>query len=162
MTKLILKFLLLCFSLSAQVNAFDSFEIESEKLGSAVGCEEPKIRFATSRWSGLYTCVGGFAQNVELIVNEKPGSGTVSDVALVWSDWRLDTGYGLRPSRKTANAWLRAIVAIYVPQNSERIIAAFSSNKNLKIETEEHIVEYTYRIGPSIDERKLVIKEKDG
>jgi hypothetical protein len=162
MNKLKLQLFLICLFLAIQVKAFDGFEVESEKVGIAVGCEEPRIRLPSLRWSGLYSCVGGEAGNVKVTVTEEPETGDVSEVALTWSDWRQDTGYGIRPSRQTARAWANAIASMYAPAHLQQLTAAFSSNQDLVLETEKYVVQFTYRVGPSIDERRLAVSEKNG
>jgi len=161
MNTLKLQFFILCLFLMTQGKAFDGFDGESEKVDIAVVCEEPRIRLPSSRWSGLYSCVSGEARNVEVTVAEELGTGRVSEVSLTWSDWRQDTGYGIRPSGRTAKAWVNAIASMYAPAHLQKLTTVFSSNQDFVLETERYVFQFTYRIGPSVDERKLIISEKD-
>ncbi|MCG6202511.1 hypothetical protein [Psychromonas antarctica] len=148
--------------ISGFVNAdvFDNFRSESDHVTKEIGCAKPKLITGNKDLAGLYGCIAGVGETVKLFINEKVGTGKVNNVKLMWNDWTKDLGDGLHTDQFLAKKWVSVVATMYAPKQVEEVVSTFFNSKNKKIESSTHIIEYTYYVGPAIDERLLTITSK--
>lgn len=139
--------------------AFDSFNDEIYKVSHEIKCNSGKI----SKESGLpdlWGCILPGAEVLKVFINED-GSGGVENVKIMWNDWTRDTGYGLHTDREVAMAWVSALSTIYAPESVDKVMDAFSGNRDIKIDGNGYSLSYTYFRGPAIDERLITITKEN-
>lgn len=139
--------------------AFDSFNDEIYRVSHEIKCNSGKI----SKESGLpdlWGCILPGAEVLKVFINED-GSGGVENVKIMWNDWTRDTGYGLHTDREVAMAWVSALSTIYAPESVDKVMDAFSGNRDIKIDGNGYSLSYTYFRGPAIDERLITITKEN-
>jgi hypothetical protein len=138
-------------------NDFRSFKTEVERVTTALNCPRPKLTPGYSMFGALYGCVIGRAQTVKVFINEQRGSGEVANVKLMWNDWYKDAGYGLHADRAEARRVAGVIIGLYGSKIKDQLMTALFSNENVTLKAEPFRFVYTYKRGPKIDERLLVV-----
>lgn len=137
-----------------------SFLDIAETIAEEFNCSESKVTQGNDYLGDLYGCVGGTAETIKIFVNEIPRTGEVENIKFIWNDWTLDKGYGVHADKQKAKEWLQQFLALYAPDTTKNVAEVFFGSSNDKIETKSRVFQYTYRQGPSVDERKLVVSEK--
>lgn len=154
-------FVFLAFVLCATSSfAFDTFNEESKRITASVKCQKPKITPGNDTWGALYGCIGGSSETVKIFINEQLGSGQVENVKFMWNDWTGDGGYGLHADKALAKAWVSVFGTLYAPQKVDQVIKTFFGTKDSAIDGGSHVLKFTYRPGPGIDERLFVVVRK--
>ena len=138
---------------------FLQFENEVEFLTNVANCSSPKTIPAEAGLGRLFGCIEGKAQTAKLFVNEKAGKGKVANVQLMWNDWVKNVGHGLHADKPEAKRLLSIVLTRYASQQKQEIEKAFFQNKNRTFNAGRFTLKYSYRRGPAIDERLLVIEE---
>lgn len=136
------------------------FRSEGRRAMEKIACISPKITPAGFGEGALYGCIQGTAQTAKLFINEEPETGAVKNIKVMWNDWFQDVGYGVHPDASEAHLMVKALASLYVPDLERKLVAAFFADINAAFESEDFTVVYTYRRGPKIDERLLVLTPK--
>lgn len=143
----------------AEVVRFEPFRQEVAALERAASCRG-KLTPAGDGLGALYGCIKGRAQTAKLFVNERVGTGQVGNVKVMWNDWFQDRGSGVHADRAEAAELVAAVLSRYAPRTRVRIADAFFANVGVTFNDGAFAFTYTYRRGPAIDERLLVITQK--
>ena len=142
-------------------NSFVSFSTERTKVSAYLACPKPKLNQASGNLGALYSCIGGKAETVKFFVNELPNSsGRVKNVKFLWNDYTKNTGEGIHADAGVARQWAGLLAEMYAPNQKPQILKAFVGNADKVIESPTHVLTYTYRRGPAIDERMYVVTKK--
>lgn len=152
--------LLACALFSLNGAAFDRFSAETQRVTGKIKCSHPKITPGSGSWGALYGCVGGRSQTVKWFINEEAGTGKVKNVKFMWNDWTKDGGFGTHADKALARAWVSVLGTMYAPRKVDEVLNAFFSDSGTTIDGESHLLKYTHRSGPGIDERMIVVVEK--
>ncbi len=139
------------------------FKKYSEEISLAqliLDCSREKNIAANNDFGALYICSLGKAKTARWFVSEKPKTGEVQSIGLMWVDWRVDNGYGIRADWKEVEEALDFLIGWYVPTSRNDLTKAFWDSKNEDISTSDFIVYYTFKPGIEKDERLVVIQEK--
>ncbi|KAA5600458.1 hypothetical protein [Blastochloris sulfoviridis] len=141
----------------AFADGFLVFPQETKSLSGAVKCNGKVTR--TDGMPDLWGCIAPGAEVVKLFVNEaKPGR--VDNVKLMWNDWTKDIGYGVHTDRAIAETWAVVVAKRYAPSQVTEVLDAFRGERNTLIESSSFRISYKYSKGPAIDERLLIVTEK--
>lgn len=152
---------IIVFSLiSLNAIAFQNFYEEADKISINIGCLNPVYIGGSGSRPMLYKCEGGKAGVVSVYINSEADRQSVKNIKFIWNDWTKDAGYGLHADASIATAWAAALANIYAPLQVEEVLNAFASKKTRIISNGEFELEYTYRQGPAMDERMIVITSK--
>lgn len=144
----------------AMASGFESFSAESSKSTKALNCINVGITPAEYGMGALYGCIQGKAQTVKWFINEVPEKDSVENIKLMWNDWFKDIGYGIHADKQEAEKALMALIQLYAPGQASEVQQAFWDNTDQTIRSDEFILKYTYRRGPAIDERLIVVTSK--
>lgn len=144
---------------SGEPKRFEQFRQEVSALESATACRG-KITPAGDGLGALYSCIKGRAETAKLFVNERVGTGQVENVKAMWNDWFRNIGYGIHADRDEATEILGAVLSRYGPSKRQEIAHAFFANANRTFKAGAFTLKYSYRRGPAIDERLLVITQQ--
>jgi len=123
-------------------------------------CSSEKAIPATKDFGALYICVLGQAETLRWFISENPSNGEVHNIGLMWVDWQVDTGYGVRADWKEAEKTLDFLIGRYVPTRQNDLLKAFWDSKNEDFSTSDFMIYYTFNAGPQKDERIVVIEKK--
>lgn len=115
---------------------------------------------ATKDFGALYIGTLGKFKTARWYVSEKPQTGWVQSVGLMWIDWQIDTGYGIRADWKEVEKVVDFLIYWYVPAIRNDLRKAFWDSKNEDFNTSNFTIYYTCRPGPQRDDRMIVIQEK--
>jgi hypothetical protein len=137
---------------------FDDFGAETAAISALVQCPAPKIT-TTPGLPDLYGCIFPGAEVMKVFVNANDNGG-VENVKVMWNDWTRDVGYGVHTDKEIAEGWASAIATKYAPEQVADVLEAFRGTTNKVIDNDRFSLAYTYDVGPSIDERLIVITEK--
>ena len=144
--------------LRAEPASLGPFRQEVGALQKAVACTGKTTPASPSYGLGaLWGCIKGRAETAKLFVNERPGTGYVENVKVMWNDWYKDRGYGVHADRAEARAILDAVLTRYAPSRKQEVVSAFFANSGRVFQEGPILLRYSYRRGPAIDERLLVI-----
>lgn len=141
----------------ADSSASRSFDREADRITQAIKCRRPKITPPGYDLGYLYGCVSGSAETVKVFVNEVAGTGKVKNIKIMWNDWFQDGGWGVHADQTEARRIAETVLNLYDPAQSERFLKAFFANSDTAVTGLAHSFNYTYRRGPKIDERLIVI-----
>lgn len=139
---------------------FLSFDQERKRITRAIQCRQSKVTPPSFGLGYLYGCISGSAETVKVFVNEAAGTGNVENVKIMWNDWFRDGGWGVHADRTEARRIAETVLNLYDPAQSERLLKAFFASSDTTVSGSAHRFKYTYRRGPKIDERLLVITPK--
>ena len=134
------------------------FNADISRIISAIDCNKSKVIQGGSDYGALFWCVGGSVDTVKIFINED--RGRVKNIKFMWNDWTKNLGDGLHTDKDIAQDWLFKFMSIYAPGNFEAISDVFFSNKNVKAQSENYLIDFTYSKGPDIDERLYIITPK--
>ena len=137
-----------------------NFQFEADRATKAIGCKSPKVTPGGDGLGALYGCITGAAQTVKFFINESAGTGQVKNVKLMWNDWFTDAGQGVHADKEEAQAFLGAFGKLYAPEDEQKLSEIFFSNSNASFESDSYRIAYTYKRGPKIDERLLILTPK--
>jgi hypothetical protein len=140
-------------------SGFLSFEQEKNRITQAIQCQSPKITPPSYGLGDLFGCVSGPAKTVKVFINEAPGTGGVENVKIMWNDWFRDGGWGVHADQAEARRVTEAILKLYDPAQSKRLITAFFADSNATVSGSTFKFKYTRQRGPKIDERLIAITE---
>ena len=111
-------------------------------------------------FGALFICTIGDKKSVKLYVSENPDSGTVQNIGMVWSDWKVNTGYEIHSDLKEAEKALDFLIDMYVPAMRNKIKKAFFDSKNENFSTPDFLIYLTHKTGLQKDEQLILIEEK--
>lgn len=111
-------------------------------------------------FGALYICTIGDKKTVKLYVSENPDSGRVQNIGMIWSNWKVNTGYEIHSDLKEAEEALDFLIDMYVPAIRNEIKKAFSESKNEDFSTSGFLIYLTHKTGLQKDERLILIEEK--
>lgn len=142
-------------------NSFVSFTTERIKVSSYLACAKPKMNEPSGELGALYSCIGGKAETVKFFVNELPKSGgRVKNVKFLWNDYTKNIGYGVHADSALAKQWVGHLAEMYAPNHKPKVLSVFQGKKNTVVESETHVLTYTFSSGPAADERMYVVTKK--
>jgi hypothetical protein len=141
------------------IAGFQSFESEADSITNLIKCRSPKIT-KTDGFPDLYGCIFPGAEVLKVFINAADDNTGVENIKVMWNDWTKDTGYGVHTDKEIAAAWATAIATKYAPEKVFELLEAFRGRSNTIIESSAYTLTYTYRVGPAIDERLIMITEK--
>jgi len=123
-------------------------------------CAIEKVLPAMKGFGSLYICTLGDAKTVKLFVSEKPNSGEMLNVGMIWNDWKTNIGYRMHSDLKEVEKALNFLIDMYVPSRKNEIKRAFWDSKNEDLSTSDFIIYFTQKTGLQKDERLIVIEER--
>jgi hypothetical protein len=123
-------------------------------------CAIEKDLPAMKGFGSLYICTLGDAKTVKLFVSEKPNSGEMLNVGIIWNDWKTNIGYRMHSDLKEVEKALNFLIDMYVPSRKNEIKRAFWDSKNEDVSTSDFIIYFTHKTGLQKDERLIVIEER--
>ena len=155
-------FLLVLFSFPSPSLAkeFKTYSQEVAFLKLKLDCSIEKVIPTSKSFGALYICTFGKAKTAKWFVSEKSDKGRVQSIGLMWVDWQIDTGYGIRADWKEVEKALELLIGLYVPTRLDDLRKAFWDSKNEDFSTSDFSIYYTCRPGPQKDLRTIVIQEK--
>jgi hypothetical protein len=106
----------------------------------------------------LFGCIAGKGQTAKYFINETHSGSKVLNIKIIWNDWFQDVGYGLHADAGEAVAMVNVLAGLYAPADKPQLIEAFSSSVPKTIKSGGYEFRYTYRRGPKIDERVIVMQ----
>lgn len=115
---------------------------------------------ATKNFGALYICTFGKAKTAKWYVSEKPKTGMVQNIGLIWVDWQIDIGYGSRADWKEVEKALDFMIYWYVPTRRKDLLKAFWDSKNEDFNTPDFMIYYTFKAGSQKTERLVVVEGK--
>jgi hypothetical protein len=152
-------FVLACIAGQAGAANFAPFKVETQRFKAAYQCPQSKVTGPMLGDGSLFGCVSGAAQTAKYFINETPKGGRVENVKVMWNDWFDDIGYGLHADRNEAFRMVDVLAALYAPAEREHLRQMFESRKDKKLKANGFTFSYTYRRGPKIDERLIVVTQ---
>lgn len=141
-------------------NEFEKYSEEVSKARLKLDCSEEKEIPATKSFGALYICTLGKAKTAKWFITEKPNTGSVRSIGLMWVDWQIDAGYGIRADWQEVEKALEYLIGRYVPTRQTDLRKAFWDSHNEDFSTSDFMIYYTFKPGPEKDERIVVIEEK--
>jgi hypothetical protein len=138
---------------------FETFRQEVAAVEKVTGCRG-KITPPGDGFGAPYGCIKGRAQTAKLFVNERAGTGQVNNVKVMWNDWFQDRGHGTHADGDDARQLLEGVLSRYAGSSKSKIAPAFFGNEGRVFTEGPFTFTYTYRRGPAIDERLLVIRQR--
>ena len=141
---------------AGNTRAFEDFKTESARVSAEIACPKPKVNQGAGL-DALYMCIGGHSETVKVFINADDGEVGVHNLKFMWNDWTKDIGYGVHADAAIAKAWLAALATRYAPHQVAEVVDVFFSDRGATIRNDMYVLTYTYRVGPSIDERMIVI-----
>ena len=129
-----------------------------DKINSALNCIKPKGVSGLGTAGDLFVCKVG--DEVTLYVNQNLGNNTVKSIKLIWNDYTRDVGYGVHAGAAAAKNAATKLGDMYGLTEPGQLAVLLSSADSGELKSETHAFSYTYRQGPSIDERMLMITQQ--
>lgn len=139
---------------------FQTYSQEVLLTKSVLDCSTEKNIPATKNFGALYICTFGKEKTAKWFISEKHKTGNVGSIGLMWIDWQIDTGYGIRADWKEVENVLDFLINRYVPTRRKDILKAFWDSKNEDYKTPDFNIYYTFKAGTQKDERLIVVEEK--
>jgi len=134
---------------------FKSFDEEVARIKKVIKVR-CKITPADAMFGALFGCYGGRDETVKIWVNEVPGKkGLVENIKLAWVEYHRRNSF-----REVAERWLDVLAGLYAPDEAASLKAAFFKRKPEQVLRGRFQNRFTWTVGPSADERILVITEK--
>jgi hypothetical protein len=153
-------FFFLIFPTLLFAEGFQKYSQEVFQAKSILDCSEEKDIPAINDFGALYMCTLGKAKTARWFVSEKPKTENVQNIGLVWIDWKVDTGYGIRADWKEVENALEYLIGLYIPTRRKDLRKAFWDSKNEDFSTSDFRIYYTFKEGLRKDERIVIIEEK--
>ena len=150
----------LLFPIPSFAQGFQNYSKEINFAKQTLDCSEEKVIPAAKDFGALYICTFGKAKTARWFVSEKPKTGGVQNVGLMWVDWQIDNGYGIRADWEEAEKALDLLIDLYVPTIRNDLTKAFWDSKNEDFSTADFTIYYTFKADLHKDERIVVIEEK--
>jgi hypothetical protein len=142
---------------------FRSFRAETETVRNNLGCpksvDDDTVNGGSSYGGDLYGCILGAMETVKWFINENSNK-EVYNVKFLWNDWFKDMGFGMHSDKEEAQKALKVLIKLYAPEKPKEVESAFFGSANKTIASDRFILEYTYDRGPAIDERMIIVTEK--
>ena len=126
----------------------------------ALDCSIEENIPATKNFGALYICTFGEAKTAKWFISEMPNTGKVKSIGLLWVDWQIDNGYGIRADWKEVEKALDFMIYWYVPTRRKDLLKSFWDSKSEDFNTPEFMIYFTFKAGTQNDERIVVIEEK--
>ncbi len=140
---------------------FQTYSQEVLLAKSVLECSTEEDIPATKNFGALYICTFGKAKTAKWFVSENLEAGRVESIGLMWVDWQIDTGYGIRADWKEAEKALDFLIGLYAPTRRNELTRAFWDSKNKDFSTSDFMIYYTFKAGVQKEERIVVIEEKE-
>lgn len=138
---------------------FQSYKEEVSRAKAVLKCSTEKDVQATKNFGALYVCTIGKAKTAKWFISEKPGTGRVQNIGLMWIDWQVDNGFGIRADWKEVEKALNFLISRYVPTRRIDLNKAFWDSSNEDFSTPDFRIYYTIKPDHQKDERIVVIEE---
>jgi len=123
-------------------------------------CSTEELIPATEILGAVYICTFGSEKTAKWFVSEQPQTGKVLSIGLIWVDWQIDTGYGIRADWQEVERVLDALIARYVPSRGNDLRKAFWDSENANFTTSNFVIYYVCKPSSDKEERIIVIQEK--
>lgn len=153
-------FVILLFPVNSSADGFQKFTKEVSFLKLMLECSEEKRVPPMMGFGALYICTLGETKTVKLYVSEKPDSGKVQNIGMIWNDYKVNTGYGIHSGLKEAEKALEFLIDMYVPARKDEILKTFWDSKSVDFSTSDFSIYFTHKTGLQKDERLILIEEK--
>lgn len=153
-------FVILISPINSLAQGFETYSQEISFLKSMLDCPKEKMLPPMNGFGALYICTLGDAKTVKLFFSEKPDSGRVLNVGMVWNDSKVNLGYGIHSDLKEAQEALNFLIYMYVPSRKNEIKEAFWNSKSVQFSTSDFLIYLTHKAGLQKDERLIVLEEK--
>ena len=151
---------ILFFPIPSLAKGFQTYSQEVLLAKLVLDCSTEEDIPAKKDFGALYICTFGKAKTARWFVSEQPQTGKVQSIGLMWVDWQIDTGYGIRADWKEVEKVLDFLIYWYVPARRNDLTKAFWDSKNEDFSTSDFTIYYTFRPDLQKDERIIVIEEK--
>ena len=152
--------ILFLFATPSFASGFQTYSQEVLTSKMTLDCSVEKAVSAIRDFGALYICTIGKAKTARFFVSEKPLIGEVLGIGLIWDDWQIDTGYGVRADWQDVEKVLDFLIAWYVPSKRNDLTKAFWDSKNEVFYTSDFVIYYNVKPSPQKDRRIMVIQEK--
>ena len=129
-----------------------------DQINSTLNCIKPKGVSGLGTAGDLFVCKVG--EEVTLYVNQNLDNNTVKSIKLIWNDYTRDVGYGVHAGTAAAKNAATKLGRMYGLAEPEQLAILMSSEDGAELKSETHAFAYTYRQGPSIDERMILITQQ--
>lgn len=139
-------------------SAGENFGVAVDRINSALGCADTKGIAGLGTLGDLFICQTN--EEVAVYVNQDLEDNTVASIKFIWNDYTQDVGYGTHVGAAKAEKFAAELGNLYALEEPDQLVDAIRGENNVQLESRTHIFTYTYRRGPSIDERMVVIKQK--
>ena len=152
--------MLFIFPSPSFAKGFQTYSQEVLLAKLVLDCSTEESIPANKDFGALYICTFGKAKTARWFVSEKPQTGEVQSIGLMWVDWQIDTGYGVRADWDEVEKALDFLIYWYAPARRNDLTKAFWDSKNEDFSTSDFNLYYTCRPDTRKDERIIVIEEK--
>jgi hypothetical protein len=159
-TVLLCLLVILISPINLLAEGFQPYSQEVSYLKTMLDCPQENLLSRMKGFGGLYVCTLGESDSVKLFVSEKPTSGQVLNIGLLWHDRKNNIGYQIHSDLKQVEKTLNFLIDMYVPARREQIGQAFWDSRSVDFSTPEFVVYYTHKEGLQKDSRLIVIEEK--
>lgn len=153
-------FVIIIIPIDSLAEGFQAYSQEVSFLKLMLGCQQEKIVTPMRGFGALYICALGDKKTVKLYVSEKPNSGRVQNIGLLWNDKEINIGYGVHSDTKEAEEALDFLVDMYVPTSKDEIKKAFWDSKTKDFSTSDFLIYVTFKTSPQKDKLLISIEEK--
>lgn len=153
-------FVILIYPVHSFAKGFQKYSNEVSYIKLMHDCAIEKVLPAMKGFGSLYICTLGDAKTVKLFVSEKPNSGEMLNVGIIWNDWKTNIGYRMHSDLKEVEKALNFLIDMYVPSRKNEIKRAFWDSKNEDFSTSDFMIYFTQKTGLQKDERLIVIEER--
>ena len=151
---------ILVFPNSLRAQGFREYLQEVYLAKAVLDCTTEKDIPATKTFGALYICTIGRAETAKWFISEKPKTGRVQNIGLMWVDYQKDTGFGARADWKEVEKVLNFLIGWYVPTRRIELNKAFWDSNNEDFSTSDFMIYYTFKSDLHKDERIVVIEQK--
>ena len=139
---------------------FQAYSKEVSFLKLMLECKEEKVVAPMRGFGSLYICTMGEKETVKLYVSEKPNSGSVQNIGMLWNDKKTNIGYGIHSDTKEAEEALDFLVDMYMPTSKKEVKKAFWDSETQEFNTSDFSLYITFKKGPQKDKMLISIEEK--
>ena len=151
---------ILLFPIPSLAKGFLNYKEEVYLAKLILDCSSEKVIPAGKDFGEFYICALGETKTARWFISEEPITGMVQNIGLVWVEWQVDNGYGIRADQKAAERALDFLIGLYVSAKRNDIRMAFWDSKNKEISTSDFMIYYTFKPGSHKNERFIAIEEK--
>jgi hypothetical protein len=157
-----LSFCLLVIFSSSILSFAEGFQKYSQEVSFAkmmLECSKEKVLPPMKGFGALYICTLGDANTIKWFVSEKPNTGKVLNIGMLWNDWKSNEGHGIHSDLQEAKEALAFLIDMYAPTRKKEIEKAFWGSQSDEFSTSDFLIYYTHKAGLKKDERLIVLEE---